>query len=50
MSSLQKRILCAMTALCIVVNLAAFASSWWCKRDLEKQGISIERILEGGGK
>lgn len=50
MSELEKRILCVMTALCLVANIAAFASGVWCERDLEKQGISIERILAEHGR
>lgn len=45
MTTVQKRIVGIMTALCIVVNIAAFASGWWCDRDLAARGIVIEELL-----
>ena len=45
MTAKQRRILGVMAALCIVVNIAAFASGWWCDRDLAARGIVIEELL-----
>ena len=48
MSTMQARIILAMTCICFVVNLAAVASAFWRDSELEKAGISIEQILQEG--
>lgn len=50
MTTLQKRVLCCMAALCIVVNSCALAVCWWCDRDLAERGISVEAILAEQGR
>lgn len=50
MTELQKRILYAMTVLCIVVNSCCLGICLWSDYQLEKSGISIEAILAEQGR
>ena len=48
MSSLQKRILWGMAVLSFVFNSCALGFGLWSDHDLEKRGISIAILAEGG--
>ena len=48
MSSTQKRILWAVAAFSFVFNLSCLGFCYWNDREMEKDGIYIETILEGG--
>ena len=44
MTATQKFVV-AFTAFCLLVSISALATSFWCERDLEKNGINIEALL-----
>lgn len=45
MTKLQLHIVSILAIVALLVNLVAFGVTWWCERDLEQRGISIEEIL-----
>ena len=48
MSNTQKRILWAVAVFSFVFNACCFGFCEWNYREMEKDGIYIETILEGG--
>ena len=48
MSSIQKRILWAVAVFSFVFNLSCLGFCYWNDNEMEKEGIYIETILEGG--
>lgn len=48
MTTFQKRFIIGFTAFCLAISISALATSFWCERDLEKNGINIEALLAEG--
>ena len=50
MTIFDKRFVIGFTVFCLTFGVAALGASFYCERDLEKNGINIEALIAGGKK